>query len=584
MAQYYEAPITLGFTPSDGDIIRGTINGVEVNGSWIGRSKYAHLYRVGNREGDVPFCIIGFHSEKAIIALKQNSAPTADYELHLYRYVPADIVRIPQEYVEGLEETTANANKALETATAAQSTATAAQSAANTAKSTAESAQNSADAAKSIAEKKEDRTCGIIWNNSSYNVRDIVYGNGIYIARNVNDVMNPLYSEDAISWNNINLHLTSSSWKIAYGQGKFVILQELSDSSGTAIYASTDGKMWIKHNDRLGMNFDTVQYIDELWVAYTKGTSGRSSGLWYSEDGINWSQSNINSGRVFGVSKSTNKWVVMHPTTGIYYSEDGKTYTLSNLTGQETYGFIQYANGVFVYAYEDTVRYSENGEIWEQATSNDVFPSYITDVMYEDGIWVMTADDHIPMYSVDGKTWSKGTGTYSWSRYLSYGDGTWVAYDDGISSSNKGYPPIYSKDGMNWNKCNIAESYINKPAYADGIWIVSSRYNQHNNVRGIFYSFDAVNWYKLDSIDEEYFPDAYNINGVWRCKSYYSVDKYLSRETANDKLAELNSQLDNLSKKISDDVIINSSTPDSTKKFKITVDDTGTISATEVTT
>ena len=32
------------------------------------------------------------------------------------------------------------------------------------------------------------------------------------------------------------------------------------------------------------------------------------------------------------------------------------------------------------------------------------------------------------------------------------------------------------------------------------------------------------------------------------------------------------------------DVIINSSTPDSTKKFKITVDDAGTISATEVTT
>ena len=582
MAQYYEAPITLGFTPTDGDIIRGTINGVEVNGSWIGISKHANLYRVGNR--DVPFCAIGFHNEKAVIALKQNSAPTADYELHLYRYVPADIVRIPQEYVEGLEETTANANKALETATAAQSTATAAQSAANTAKSTAESAQNSADAAKSIAEKKEDRTCGIIWNNSPYNVIDIVYGNGIYIARNVNDVMNPLYSEDAISWNNINLHLTSSDWKIAYGQGKFVILQELSDSSGTAIYASTDGKMWIKHNDRLGMNFDTVQYIDELWVAYTKGTSRQSSGLWYSEDGINWSQSNINSGRVFGVSKSTNKWVVMHPTTGIYYSEDGKTYTLSNLTDQETYGVIRYANGVFVYAYKDTVRYSENGEIWEQATSNDVFPSDITDVMYEDGIWVMTADDHIPMYSVDGKTWSKGTGTYSWSRYLSYGDGTWVAYDDGISSSNKGRPPIYSKDGMNWNKCNIAESYINKPAYADGIWIVSSRYSQYNNVRGIFYSFDAVNWYKLDSIDEEYFPDAYNINGVWRCKSYYSVDKYLSRETANDKLAELNSQLDNLSKKISDDVIINSSTPDSTKKFKITVDDAGTISATEVTT
>lgn len=512
------------------------------------------------------------------------------YVSSLSLHAKSEIVQIPQRYVDGLEETTANANQALETATAAQSTANtanskadSAQSTANTAKSTADAAQSSADAAKSIAEKKEDRTCGIIWNNSSYNVRDIVYGNGIYIARNVNDVLNPLYSEDAISWNNINLHLTSSDWEIAYGQGKFVILQKLSDSSGTAIYASTDGKMWIKHNDQLGMKFDTVQYIDELWVAYTKGTSRRGSGLWYSEDGINWSQSNINSERIYGIAKSTNKWVVMHPTTGIYYSEDGKTYTLSNLTGENRYGVIRYANGIFVYAYKDTVHYSENGEIWVQATSNDVFPSDITDVMYEDGIWVMTADDHIPMYSVDGKIWSKGTGTYSWSRYLSYGDGTWVAYDNGISSSDKGRPPIYSKDGVNWNKCNIAESYINKPAYADGIWIVSSRYNQYNNVRGIFYSFDAVNWYKLDSIDEEYFPDAYNINGVWRCKSYYSVDKYLSRETANNKLAEINSQLDNLSKKISGDVIINSSTPDSTKKFKITVDDTGTISATEVT-
>lgn len=118
---YYEAPITLGFTPADGDLIRGTVNGVEVNGSWNGRSKYAYLYRVGDR--DVQFCVIGFHNEKAVISLEQDSAPTTDYELHLYRYVPTSIVQIPQEYVEGLEETTANANQALETATAAQNTA-----------------------------------------------------------------------------------------------------------------------------------------------------------------------------------------------------------------------------------------------------------------------------------------------------------------------------------------------------------------------------------------------------------------------------------------------------------------------------
>ena len=73
---YYEAPITLGFTPSDGDIIRGTVNGVEVNGQWIGESKHANLYRVGNR--DVPLCKIGFHNEKAFVTVEQASAPTTD--------------------------------------------------------------------------------------------------------------------------------------------------------------------------------------------------------------------------------------------------------------------------------------------------------------------------------------------------------------------------------------------------------------------------------------------------------------------------------------------------------------------------
>lgn len=526
----------------------------------------------------------------AIKAFVLKSRPAYKDDIGNGKY---DIKKLPEECVPDsvnddiiivrskAKEAQIEANAAQRTADLARSSANEAQSTANAAQSTANIANSTANEARSIAEKKEDRTCGIIWNNSSYDVIDMVYGNGIYVAKNANDEFKPFYSEDAISWNNTDLNLHSNSWKIVYGQGKFIILQELGNGSGTEIYTSTDGKMWIKHNDQLGMHFDTVQYIDELWVAYKKVGSARNSGLWYSEDGINWSQSNINSGKVFGVSKSTNKWVAIHPTTGIYYSEDGKTYTLSNLTGEKIYGFIRYANGIFVHAYNGTVHYSENGETWVQATSNDAFPSNIADAMYADGIWVMTADRHIPMHSVDGKTWSNGTGTYSWSRYLSYGNGTWVAYDHNISSSSKGYP-IYSKDGVNWNKCNIAESYITKPTYADGIWIVSSRNSESN--KEIFYSFDAVEWHKhVLSTDNAGLSNAHNVNGVWRCRTYYSVDKYLSRETANYKFAELNSQLDNLSKKISDDVIINSSTPNSTKKFKITVDDTGTISATEVT-
>lgn len=130
------------------------VNGVDVNGQWIGESKYADLYRGGNTDAymaddtNVPFCTIGFRNEKAVISLKQDSAPTTDYELHLYRYVPAGIVQIPQEYVEGLEETTANANQALETATAAQSTAKVAQTMAEVAQSAASEAQSTAESSR----------------------------------------------------------------------------------------------------------------------------------------------------------------------------------------------------------------------------------------------------------------------------------------------------------------------------------------------------------------------------------------------------------------------------------------------------
>lgn len=109
----YIAPITLGLAPADGDLIGGTVNGVEVNGQWIGAEKHASLYREGN--ADVPLCKIEFFGEQAYVTIQQDSAPTTDYELHLYRYVPSGIVQIPQEYVEGLEETTANANQALKT-------------------------------------------------------------------------------------------------------------------------------------------------------------------------------------------------------------------------------------------------------------------------------------------------------------------------------------------------------------------------------------------------------------------------------------------------------------------------------------
>ena len=94
----YIAPITLGFTPADGDLIIGTVNGVNVRGEW-GISG-VELFNSSRKH----ICIVGFNGVQSVLSVNLNSAPTTDYEIHLYRYVPAGIVKIPKEYVEGLEE------------------------------------------------------------------------------------------------------------------------------------------------------------------------------------------------------------------------------------------------------------------------------------------------------------------------------------------------------------------------------------------------------------------------------------------------------------------------------------------------
>ena len=160
----YVAPITLGFTPANGDRIGGTVNGVEVNGKWNSRgsvSLYEGALDVSTYDsaGGQRICSISITDGQAQIIVQSKSAPTTDYELHLYRYTPADIVQIPQEYVEGLEDVAADATAAKTaaetaqtTANAAETTAETAQSTANNAKTAAETAQSTANAAKTAAE------------------------------------------------------------------------------------------------------------------------------------------------------------------------------------------------------------------------------------------------------------------------------------------------------------------------------------------------------------------------------------------------------------------------------------------------
>ena len=226
MANNYVAPITLGFTPANGDLIRGTVNGVEVNGKWRRKGEEGSVALKRVDDPDTLICSVGFLDGRTIVGVQSDSDPT-DYELHLYRYVPSGIVQIPQEYVEGLEATAADATEAWTAAETAQSTA-------NAAKTAAETAQSTANEAKTTAESID--MLGKTWTQSN------VTSNGIYT--------------------------------IGYANGLWVAG---SDYIGGGLYYSTDGKTWTQSNRTNGY-FGVIVYANGLWVA----GSENSAGLYYS--------------------------------------------------------------------------------------------------------------------------------------------------------------------------------------------------------------------------------------------------------------------------------------------------------------
>ena len=538
----YEAPITLGFVPDDGDLIRGTVNGAEVNGQWIGAEGYASLYLKGNT--DVLLCKIGFYGEQAFVAVVQTSAPTTDYELHLYRYVPASIVKIPQRYVDGLEETTANANRALENAATAKS-------AADTAKSTADTAKSTANAL----------TCELIYQGTSWTQSNVTsgcwnfasYNNGIWIAGSNSD-KGLFYSTNGKTWTQSN---------VASGNCYFALYNNeiwVADSSDV-LYYSTDGKTWTRSN---GGTSDCIlaSYNNGIWIAGS--VNGR--GLFYSMDGKTWTKSNITDNSFEKNCISYGGIWVAGPSSGnigILYSEDGKTWTQSDT--KLSIKCIRYENGIWVASsLSDGLLYSMDGKTWTQ--SNETSGMY-DKIVYGGGIWIALESQFqttTPMYSTDGKKWYRCNVTLERWNFASYSNGIWIAG----SNSNKGL--FYSTNGRTWTQSNIASGNYYFASYNNEIWVAGSKSGE-----GLFYSIDGKTWIQSDIKSGNYYLASYN-NGIWVSGSidddigiYHSINKYALTKDVEEMTRSA--------------TVIPSSTSGSTKKFKITVDDTGTISATEVT-
>ena len=238
------------------------------------------------------------------------------------------------------------------------------------------------------------------------------------------------------------------------------------------------------------------------------------------------------------------KFVVVTTNSSIAaYSTDGINWTLTTLPVKALWRSVCYGNGKFVAVTNgDIAAYSTNGINWTQTTLPVSAQWY--SVCYGDGKFVAAVNNSsIAAYSTDGINWTQTTLPVSakWQT-VCYGDGKFVVVTNGDIAA-------YSTDGINWTQTTLPPDIVlwRSVCYGDGKFVAVAI-----NTRSVAYSTDGIDW----------------------IQATIPTVECLSGKNAVDDLKKalgLNAP------------IIPSSTAGSTKKFKIAVDDTGALTATEVT-
>ena len=298
---------------------------------------------------------------------------------------------------------------------------------------------------------------------------------GKFVAMSSNSA---IYSEDGINWSEPEEIKSGSSWRsVCYANDMFVAM----GNNGYTAY-STDGKSW---NAKVKLTTDT------WYVCYGNGKFVAVGGqeVAYSTDGKNWTQLPTGSSKltnshamVASICYGNGKFVAVTDnatdTNQIIYSIDGITWYRGEFSTPVNSNLksVCYGKGRFVAVGDEDspkIAYSTDGKNWTiPSTTLTINP---VSVCYGDGKFIAIDENSNTAFSADGKQWHTGT---SLPTHLSSGNGGSIHYQSICYGDGKfiviGYaypaPPscsaiLYSTDGNKWNEIEISDVQLKSVTY-----------------------------------------------------------------------------------------------------------------------
>lgn len=292
---------------------------------------------------------------------------------------------------------------------------------------------------------------------------------------------------------------------VAVGQG-FTFNQSI----GMLISVSEDGRIWqdVEPDTNPSDSLFNVVYANGRWLAL--GISDNISFLMTSTDGYSWQRERPNRGSIMRLAYGNGKFVMVgnidNQVTGnnipvIQTSTDGITWTFKMIIAkprQSTFSAVAYGNGKWIAVGSYGLAYvsTDNAVSWQPMSTFEQSQNNLYAIAYANNTWMVSGeqtteehnnDDTIIYTSSDGINWTPGTdlGGANISNLI-YGNGIWMI-------TGNDYLVTSSNNGKDWT--SYAPSIFNSKSLYDAVYNQNTWYLSTDG--SIFTSSDTQNWQEI---------------------------------------------------------------------------------------